>query len=209
MWFPKAQLSPHWDRHECGALVTTATLAYVFWHWKQPAVASSQYEALQRDFHAALAENPPHGFSHSISSAVTGAPWANGGGDAYQDRYVIHDSSALDALDRAVVGGTQRAVHDGAARVAAGGTAGLYVARVGAPLDAPRYAVWFAKPRGMSYDHLLARCEPLVRRDASVLWMRRMVLGPTPEFCLESTAPVTLPSELEGLALSLRPVWPL
>ncbi len=190
-------------------MTTVATLAYVFWHWKQPTVATSQYEALQRDFHAALADNPPNGFSYSISSAVSGAPWASGGAEAYQDRYLIQDSSALAALDRAVVSGTQRAVHDGAATVAAGGAAGLYRARLGTPLAAPRHALWFAKPRGMSYADLLVRCGPLVHPNASVLWMRRMVLGPTPEFCLESTMPVTLPSDLEGLALSLRPVWPL
>lgn len=188
-------------------MTTGATLAYVFWHWMQPQVAAAEYEARQRSFHEALAAHPPDGFAHSSSSAVTGAPWANGGAEAYQDRYVIQDSCALDALDRAVVSGAQRVPHDGAASVAAAGTAGLYRARIGAPLAAPRYALWFAKPTGMSYDQLLARCAPLVRPGGSVLWMRRMVLGPTPEFCLESTTPATLPAEFQALALSLRPVW--
>jgi hypothetical protein len=188
-------------------VTTGATLAYVFWHWKQPLVATLEYEARQRDFHQALAARPPEGFVHSTSSAVAGAPWANGGGEAYQDRYVIRDSCALDALDRAVVSGAQRVPHDGAASVAAAGTAGLYQARIGTPLPAPRYALWFPKPSGMSYDQLLARCAPLVRPGASVLWMRRMVLGPTSEFCLESTTPATLPPEFQALALSLRPVW--
>jgi hypothetical protein len=186
-----------------------ATLAYVFWHWRQPQVPAAEYERRQRDFHAALAAHPPDGFSHSASSALTGAPWANGGAEAYQDRYLIADSCALDALDRAVVGGAQRAAHDRAAGAAASGVGGLYRARLGAALPAPRHAQWFGKPRTSSYDDLLARFEPLVRPHESVLWMRRLVLGPTPEFCVESTKPFEIPSDLEPLALSLRPVWPL
>ena len=188
-------------------MTTDATLAYVFWHWKQPRVAAPEYEARQREFHEALAAHPPEGFAHSSSSALAGAPWANDGGEAYQDRYVIHDSCALDALDRAVAAGAQRLPHDGAASVAAAGTAGVYRARIGTPVAAPHHAMWFAKPPGMSYDQLLERCAPLVRVGESVLWMRRMVLGPTPEFCLESTTPAALPPEFQALALALRPVW--
>jgi hypothetical protein len=190
-------------------VTTDAALAYVFWHWKGPRVATDQYEAFQRDFHRALAADAPDGFSCSISSAVIGAPWANGAAEAYQDRYVIRDSGALDALDRAVAGGSHRASHDSAAAVAAGGAAGLYRARIGSPIPAPRYAVWFDKPRESRYDAFLARLAPLVRAGESVLWMRRMVLGPTPEFSLESMTPPTLPSEVAGLALTLRPVWPV
>jgi hypothetical protein len=189
-------------------VTTDATLAYVFWHWRQPSIPASRYEALQRGFHEALAAHPPEGFAHSTSSALAGASWANGGAEAYQDRYVVRDSCALDVIDRAVVAGVQRTAHDGAARVAAGGTAGLYQARLGAPLATPRHALWFAKPAGTTYEELFARCTPLVRTGASVLWMRRMVLGPTPEFCLESVTAVTLPDDLVPVALSLRPVWP-
>ncbi len=168
-----------------------------------------EYEARQRDFHEALAAHPPDGFSHSISSAVTGAPWANGGAESYQDCYVIRDSGALDALDRAVVGAAHRSSHERAAAVAEGGAAGLYRIRLGASLATPRYAGWFGKPPGMTYDELLARCAPLVHAGERVLWMRRMVLGPTPEFCLESVTPATIPAELEGFSLTLRPIWPL
>ncbi len=189
-------------------MTTDAGLAYMFWHWKRPQVTTDDYEARQRDFHRALAADAPRGFSSSSSSAIAGAPWANGGAEAYQDRYVIRDSCALDALDRAVAGGSQRARHDVAAGVAAGGAAGLYRARTASPIPAPRHALWFGKPQNSTYDGFLARIAPIVRAGESVLWMRRMVLGPTPEFCLESTTDVQLPSDLEVLALSLRPVWP-
>lgn len=183
-------------------------LAYTFWHWKRSSVATADYETNQRTFHAALAKHPPPGFSHSISSSLSGAPWANAGGDAYQDRYIVRDSAALDALEYAAVTGARQRSHDDAARVAQGGAAGLYQARLGRPIDAPRQALWFSKPDGVSYDELMARCKPLVRDGESVLWMRRMVLGPTPEFCLESVGALTLPPEFRPLTVALRPVWP-
>lgn len=183
-------------------------LAYTFWHWKRRAVPASEYEKEQRAFHAALAEHPPAGFSQSISSSVIGAPWANGGGEAYQDRYIVRGSADLDVLEQAAISGARQRSHDNAARLADGGTAGLYQARVGRPVKVPRHALWFAKPDGMSYDELFARLEPLVRDGESVLWMRQMVLGPSPEFCLESTNGLSLPPEFRPLSLTLRPIWP-
>jgi hypothetical protein len=184
-------------------------LAYTFWHWKRPSVTAADYEASQRAFHAALARHPPPGFSHSISSLISGAPWANAGGDAYQDRYIVRDSAALDALEHAAISGARQQPHDAAARVAEGGTAGLYQARIGHPIDAPRHALWFAKPDGTSYDELFARFRPLVQDGEGVLWMRRMVLGPSPEFCVESTNGLTLPPEFRPLRVALQPIWPV
>jgi hypothetical protein len=184
-------------------------LAYVFWHWPRASVAGTRYEADQRAFHAALATRPPAGFSHSSSSMLSGALWANGGREAYQDRYFIRSSAALDALDRGVASGPRRQAHQSAARAAAGGTAGLYRARLGTPPVAPRRALWFSKPAGVTYDELVAMLHPLVRQDESVLWMRRLVLGPSPEFCLETAVPVapTLPFPALEVAFHGQ-VWP-
>ena len=183
-------------------------LAYTFWHWRRPSVPAAEYEDRQRAFHAALAEHPPAGFSQSISSRVTGAPWANGGGEAYQDRYIVHDSAALDVLEQAAISGARQRPHDAAARAADGGTAGLYQARLAPPVRAPRQGLWFSKPEGMAYEELFARCKPLVHEGESVLWMRQMVLGPSPEFCLESTNGLSLPPEFRPLSVALRPIWP-
>lgn len=193
------------DRHDGHTL---AMLIYVFWHWKRPSMDTAEYEAHQRAFHAALAARPPAGFSRSTSSAVTGAPWANGGGAAYEDRYFVRDSAALDALEGGVTSGPRQRAHDHAAVGAAGGTAGLYRVRLGAPPAAPRYASWFSRPEGMSYDQLFALLAPLVNEHDSVLWMRRMVLGPPAEFCLQSAAPLKVPPPLCPLQLTLRPLWP-
>ena len=128
---------------------------------------------------------------------------------AYQDRYFIRGAAALDALDRSVTRGPRQRAHRSAAAGAAGGTAGLYRARLGTPSPTPLHALWFSKPAGMTYDELLAVLDPVVRRGESVLWMRRLVLGPTPEFCLETAAPVAPTLELPALALAFHArVWP-
>ena len=181
-------------------------LAYVFWHWRRPDVAASAYERAQAAFHAALREAPPVGFAASASAAVTGAPWANAGGEAYEDWYLLRDSAALDPLNEAAVTAGRRAAHDAAAAAAAGGTAGLYALRLGTALARPMAAAWFAKPTGATYDDVWQAAEPVVRAGQGALWMRRMVLGPSPEFCLRSLTPVVLPAEYDPLWLTLRPV---
>jgi hypothetical protein len=58
----------------------------------------------------------------------------------------------------------------------------------------------------MSYPSLFEALAPLVAAPAA-LWMRQMVLGPTPEFCLHSKEPVGLPPGFTGRTLALTPVW--
>lgn len=179
-------------------------LAYVFWHWPRPGVSPAEYEATQRRFHAALAAAPPPGFLRSHSVRVSGAPWAATGTTAYEDWYLVDGSAALDPLNHAAITASRQAPHDAAAALAAGGAAGLYVLRAGTPLPAPRHATWFAKPRGMTYAALDATLRDVVAGGAC-LWMRYMVLGPGPEFCLQGAGPLHAP--LGGLELELRQAW--
>jgi hypothetical protein len=60
----------------------------------------------------------------------------------------------------------------------------------------------------MQYDELFALVSPLIGEGRGVLWMRRMVLGPTPEFCLQSSEFPDLPASLVALLLTLRQRWP-
>ena len=182
-------------------------LAYVFWHWRRHDVESAAYERAQRRFHAALAAAPAAGFLHSHSAALQGASWAAGGGAAYEDWYVVHASAALDSLNAAAISASRQAPHDAAAALAAGGTAGLYTLRAGDARTAPTHATWFAKPAGMSYPQLDRALRDVVAQGACV-WMRYMVLGPTPEFCVHGGRAIELPSPLVGLGLTLRTVWP-
>lgn len=184
-------------------------LAYVFWHWPRTDVQRQDYEQLQRRFHAALRDAPPPGFLRSRSDAITGAPWIAGNGEAYEDWYLLENASSLDPLNEAAVTAPRQTSHDQAAASAAGGTAGLYRLRRG-DVDSgePTVAAWFSKPAGMSYADLDVALEPLVTSSGGVLWMRQMVLGPTPEFCLRSATPLTLPAPFVPAWAKLRRVWP-
>ena len=182
-------------------------LAYVFWHWRQPTVSAPDYESAQRAFHTALGATPSDGFSGSFSHAIAGASWANGGEEAYEDWYLVRDSAALDPLNDAAISASRQAPHDAAAALAAGGTAGLYRLRVGQLPNAPRSAQWFSKPERVSYPQLFAAIEPVLRPVGGSLWIRQMVLGPTPEFCVLGREPAALPPMFQMLAFVLRPVW--
>jgi len=183
-------------------------IAYVFWHWKQPSISGPDYEPVQRAFHEALAAAPPVGFHWSQSFALSGCAWAADKGEAYEDRYLVDDFTALDALDAAAVSAGRKAPHDKAAALAAGGIAGIYQLSQGEPMRVPRQATWFSKPAGVSYAALRGLLEPVVSQGEASVWMRRMTLGPTPEFCVYSAEELELPQPIEPLRVSLRPVWP-
>lgn len=185
-------------------------LAYVFWHWARPELPAGEYEALQRRFHTALAAAPSPGFLASCSGAIAGVPWAAAGGPAYEDWYLLDGSAALDPLNQAAVSASRQAPHDAAAAAAADGTAGLYLRRLGPGIRPGDgwVATWFAKPAALSYHALYGLLRPLVDARSATLWGRQMVLGPSPEFCLQTAVPVPLPAPLAGTSVTTRTVWP-
>jgi hypothetical protein len=182
-------------------------LAYVFWHWKRADVSAPDYEERLRQFHRALSDSPPPGFSQSAALALSGAPWANDGGDAYEDWYLVQDSAALDPLNAAAVSASRQLPHDEAAARAAGGAAGLYRLRAGQAVRTPNVALWFEKPVGWSYRKLFAELEPLTSNGAA-LWGRQMTLGPAREFCLHAAEALRLPHGIEAPTIALRSVFP-
>jgi len=184
-------------------------IAYVFWHWKRTAVDVAEYERTESAFHSALAAEPPLGYHWSQSFACSTCPWAANGGDAYEDRYLVDDFTALEALERAAVSASRQAPHDAAAALAAGGAAGVYELKLGEPVRAPRHAAWFGKPPGVTYAALWELLRPCVDRAGGSVWMRKMVLGPTPEFCVYSAEELAMPAPFEPLHIALRPTWPL
>ena len=183
-------------------------LAYVFWHWKRAEIAAGDYESRQRAFHDALASTSSSLVLGSYSAGVSNLSWVAEGSEAYEDWYLIGDFAALGRLNEAAVSASRAAPHAAAAAVAAGGTAGLYGLRRGAGLRQPRYAHWFAKPEGMTYDELFTRLEPVVDAAEGALWMRQMVLGPASEFCLHAAAAVPMDDVFKPSVRALRPIWP-
>jgi len=184
-------------------------IAYVFWHWRKRGLPAGDYEKRQQDFHAALRAVPPPGFTGSFSVSVAGADWAAGGGEAYEDWYLVKDFGALGALNEGAVSGTMSDPHNAAAAVAEGGTASIYLLRRGDVMIDPGYAHWFDKPSGMTYAELAALLDPVVDREEAALWMRQLALGPARELCLHARKKVSLPSPFEAIVLPLRLIWPV
>jgi hypothetical protein len=182
-------------------------LAYVFWHWRHPSAERTAYETAQQEFQRALSASPSAGFVRSFTHAIAGAPWANQGGEAYEDWYLVRDSAALDPLDIAAVTAGRKAAHDTAASLAAAGTAGLYQLKLGTALAAPRSAQWFVKPSGMSYSQLFAAIEPALAPVGGSFWVRKMTLGPSPELCVLAREPAMLAPQFQMFAFQLRPIW--
>lgn len=182
-------------------------LAYVFWHWRQPSAERGTYESTQQAFQRVLTASPSAGFVRSFSHAVMGAPWANQGGEAYEDWYLVRDAASLDPLEEAAVSAGRKAAHDAAASLAASGTAGLYQLKLGTAPTAPRSAQWFSKPAGLSYAQVFGAIEPTLGAVGGSLWMRKMVLGPSPEFCVLAREPATLAPSFQMFAFTLRPLW--
>ena len=149
-------------------------LAYVFWHW--PAVETN-YEPALLAFHRALADHPPAGFRGLRTFRVGGHPWLPVP-RAYEDWYFVEDFAALGALNDAAISGPRQSVHDAIAALPAGGVASLY-GLVSERIERPRYAAFRSKPAGTPYPAYVAG----LPRNAEA-WQRKMVLGPSPEFCL-------------------------
>jgi len=182
-------------------------LAYVFWHWKRAGVQSREYESRLHDFHFALRHEPPPGFKSSWSAGVSNAPWANEGNDAYEDWYVVTDSSALDPLNDAAISASRKLPHDQAAHAASGGTAGLYRLRRGEVVVSPQSAQWFSKPGDWTYERLYSELQTIIGSGDVALWGRQMTLGPALEFCLHASRQVALPPPLVPVAVPCRTVW--
>ena len=182
-------------------------LAYVFWHWPQSSVASETYLSHLESFHRTLAASKPRGFQQSVVFGIEDAGWLETRGPAYEEWYLLEDSAAMDPLNEAAVSGAREAPHNLVAREAAGGTGGLYRLRSGQEvLRKAKFAIWLAKPDGVSYHDFYDALAPLTANANVALWGRQMTLGPTTEFCLHSQTPVQLPPGYTGRQLPLRPL---
>jgi hypothetical protein len=181
-------------------------LAYVFWHFRRENVVQADYERDLRIFHEILSAHPPAGFLRSWVSHLQGVPWL-GGVEGYEDWYLLEESAALDRLEAGSVSGKLEEPHRGIARLAAGGTAGLYnpLGSGAVSMDAPT-AVWFGKPAAMSYTSMLTKLEKHNPEIRDRLWQRKMTLGPTPEFCLLQSGPDFLPYGWESTMVVRRPI---
>jgi hypothetical protein len=170
-------------------------LAYVFWHRPGDDIEPAAYEARLAAFHAALAGQPPDGFSASVALRVREAPWLPGAGAAYEDWYAVEDWASLGRLNAGAVSGERAEPHHAVAAEAAVGAGGVYGLVSGPPVLAARRTAWLAKPAGFDRGAFEA---DLAGPGRSV-WRRQMVLGPAPEYAVRSDVPVVLPWEARAI----------
>jgi hypothetical protein len=172
-------------------------LAYVFSHRPADGVDTTKYEDSLREFHAALASAAPSGFITSNTFRTA---------EGFSDWYMVESSAALDVLNAAAVTGARTAVHDAAARMAAGGVGKLFMLQAGQYMRGAAFEVRFSKPAGTSYAGLYARLKALTVIPGVSLWRRMMVLGPPPEFSLLTPSDVTLPADMSPEVLLREPI---
>ena len=185
-------------------------LAYVFWHWPNSNIDDASYRKLLKNFHQTLSANAPKGFLHSIAFAVSQLPLQTNSQRGFEDWYLLEDSASLDILNEAAVSGVCEEPHNLVARQAADGTAGLYRLRIGREdLANAKYAVWFRKPEGMSYQNLFSSLTATTSRNGVGLWQRQMTLGQTTEFAIYSLDSLQLAEIRPARTVELQRVWPI
>ena len=186
-------------------------LTYVFWHQRDGKVAEEEYRAKLKVFHQILQQQKPQGFFFSTVLRMARLPWMAEGREIYEDWYFVKNSAALDPLDDAAVTGICQEPHHQIAQLAENGTGGLYRLKDGtvnrAQLAAIRYATWFNKPTGMSYQRLYELLHQSQVEQQGMLWQRQMTMGPALEFCLHSSQKSILVEEIEHVQVEAQSIF--
>jgi hypothetical protein len=185
-------------------------LAYIFWHIPASSTDRKDYERLLIDFHQTLAAHPPPGFHTSFIFRTQNSPWIGNGAPAYEDWYIIENSSSLDPLNDFAVSGPRKAPHDLVASLASSGAAGLYRLKSGSieSMKHARHSLWFSKP-AISYDAFFTQLRSQTESPQTTLWLRQMVLSAAPEFCLRSAMLQHLPQNIAATHCPIQGIHPL
>ena len=184
-------------------------LAYVFWHRPAAGVHAEDYERALTRFHHSLTENPPVGFSSSVTLRASELPWlqAADGALGYEDWYLVENWTALGVLEAAAVSRGHAGAHDSAARDMGAGTGAVYRLLEGAQSLADMHtAVWVTRPSGAEEPQIADLLEDGFDPARSALFQRSLVLGPAPELCLLS-AEIGEAGETGVAGTRLPPGW--
>jgi hypothetical protein len=185
----------------------SSILSYVFWHEPRRTTPRAKYERELLAFQGSLRAHPPPGLVDILSFRETGSPWSKHRRTTYEDWYLAKGFRSIGLLNQAAVEGANKGPHDDVARDGAAVAGGLYkLLRSSLPLRDARSALWLEKPDGMSYRAFLGGLSELTNDDPADVWQRQMVLGPAPEFCIHSRAPLRPQGRLEHLLMSIRPI---
>lgn len=172
-------------------------IAYVFWHVPRVGADDAIYTARLARFQEELEKAGPNTTGLAADPQcwrMDDVPWLAAGRTVYADLYLMDGTAQMEILNSAAVSGDLKAPHDAVAELYGKGAGSLYQIRAGSVPANPYHSYWFAKPSGMTYAELDQHVTPLLT-DA-VLLRRMMVLGPSPEFAILSSAPVSLPASV-------------
>jgi hypothetical protein len=144
----------------------------------------------------------PAGLIDALSFRIDKRPWKTKTGNSYEDWYVLEDFSAMGIMNEAAVSSTVFKSHESIARVASGGTGGIYKLIKGKlELRESHFSVWMQKPQGISYKSFSEIISRISERGRTKVWQRQMVLGPAPEFCLHSEDMLSIPLEYHPIMI--------
>lgn len=183
-----------------------STLLYIFWSYPRPGIDPAVYAGRSSTFREEL-ENYMGGqlTAETASFLSPPPPWLATAGQAFSDWWPLPNASVLDNLNEGSQVSEVKPSHDAVAALYGGGAGSLYDWKKGELYDPSfvNFTHWFAKPAGMSYSDLYELLEPALSAGKATLLRRRMVLGPSPEFCLASEALLELMEPIEPLTLQM------
>lgn len=182
-------------------------LAYVFWHWLRPEVAAHRYQQDLITYHQTLYAHKPSRFYYTRVLLAEQATWLGRSEETYEDWHLMENSAVLDPLNKCAVSGPCQEPHRQIAQWTQGSAGGLYRLVSGeADLSTVYFVYRWNKPAGMTYSKMYELLEPLVQSVNGILWTRQMNLGPGPEFCLQSPAPLVFPDLLPILSIPVQQI---
>ena len=182
------------------------SLHYIFWHWPRTGVDLGVYAGKLVRFQEEV-ENYLGGDLSGETAAYRSAPppWIPPDVTAFSDWYAVENGTLFDKLSDVTAGPAVKVAHSELAALYGGGAGSLYDYKKGYAFDPTfvQYTHWFAKPTGMSYEDFYALLEPITSLPNTTLLRRRMVLGPSPEFCLASEKLYELPGPIVAYTLQM------
>lgn len=183
-----------------------SSLLYIFWSWPRQGVDLAVYGGRLSTFREELEDYMGGQLTAETASFSSPAPpWLPKDVPAFSDWWPMQNASVLDNLNEGALTSNVKPAHDAIAELYGGGAGSLYDWKKGVSYDPSwvNFTHWFAKPAGMSYAALYELLAPVLEQDKVLLLRRRMVLGPSPEFCIASEALFELAKPIEAFTLQM------
>lgn len=159
-------------------------LAYIFWHRPYPQIEAKPYEESIVRFQSDLSRQPSPGLIGAASFRIEPVPWL-GDQPGYEDWCLLQGSWAMDPLNAYAVAGCVQGSHGHVAAQMGEGHGGLYAHAWGEIAPQPHSTIfWLTRPRGIDWRSMLEAVRS--HWPAANVWRRQMVLGPAPEFAVET-----------------------